>query len=556
MSFNALRDKDFFGRQEELAALNRVVLLADTDMARGAVLTGPRGIGKSELLRQLFGSLFWRQDRVAPFYYAVNPALLSAAAFAKTYLVGFLCQRLAFEKKEQALLQDDGMSIEGVSALVEERDVAWAREIIEQFMTGSSDPLDSLRIALAAPRRSALASGIPVAVLIDEFHLLNGLRIEGAAESSLVSFFREPLSYGKTPHVITGNTQEIQEMPVAGGLERISVLPLGPQDVSSHFLSVLRSHEAEGSAPPLLLRRLGGNPFYLKCVAGTAARKKQPEEGDFWNAYLREIREGVLASFWSSVLKDYFPDLARRRVALAITHKIHHTATPLSCQRIAKAFALTETQAEAIAHGLYLAGFVRGEYGVFRAVEDDVLRDIVDCLYLAEILAKPAFDLEQEFMEKLLSRREEAVRFEMVLPMAKESELVAAQCLEQIGKNMNLNQDAIGQLQIAVIEASINAIEHSKGMVDKFFVGVAVDSDRVEVSIESAGLEFIVQETGEPFGGREAAKASGRGWGIKLMKRFADEVKFEKTARGTKLVLVKKLEPAPAAQTEDRIHRE
>jgi anti-sigma regulatory factor (Ser/Thr protein kinase) len=87
-------------------------------------------------------------------------------------------------------------------------------------------------------------------------------------------------------------------------------------------------------------------------------------------------------------------------------------------------------------------------------------------------------------------------------------------------------------------------------------VSFVADGDRVEVSIESAGREFVVQETGEPFGDREHAKASGRGMGIKMMKRFADEVRFEKTARGTKTVLVKNLSKSAGVQKEDTANRE
>jgi anti-sigma regulatory factor (Ser/Thr protein kinase) len=76
------------------------------------------------------------------------------------------------------------------------------------------------------------------------------------------------------------------------------------------------------------------------------------------------------------------------------------------------------------------------------------------------------------------------------------------------------------------------------------------------VSIESAGWEFVVQETGEPFGDREHVKPSGRGLGIKMMKRFADEVRFEKTARGTKTVLVKNLAKSAGVKNEDTATRE
>ncbi len=122
MPFNALQEKDFFGRLQELDSLTKRVLQADRGQAQSAVLSGQRGIGKTELLKHLFGRLFWKQDRVAPFWYSVNPALLSVADFSKTYLVRFICQRLAFTKKDQSLFYHDGISIDGLSTLVEERE--------------------------------------------------------------------------------------------------------------------------------------------------------------------------------------------------------------------------------------------------------------------------------------------------------------------------------------------------------------------------------------------------------------------------------------------------
>jgi anti-sigma regulatory factor (Ser/Thr protein kinase) len=553
---STLQESEFFGRNAELADLCRRALQADRGLAQNAVLAGSPGIGKTEILKQLFAYLFWRQERIAPFYYTVNPALLNAVAFSKSYLTQYLCQRLAFEKKEQSLLHLDGISLDGISAIAEEREALWAREILDSYTQSAGDPLDALRIALSAPRQSALTTGIPVAVLIDEFHRLKELSVSGTPDSRLASLFEAPMSFRKTFHVIAGNTPEIQEMPVSGGLEQIPVQPLGSEAASSQILSLLRAHDAEGAVPPLLLRHLGGNPFYLGRVVTMACMKKNPEDSDFWNAYIREIMEGNLSLFWSAILKSFFPDLGLRRSALAITYKICHTAEPLSCQRIAKSFALSDGQARDTVYSLYLAGFIRGEFGIFRPVEDRVLRDVIDCLYMREVLAKSPHELEQGFREKLLPQKETAVRFEITLPMAKEAELVAAQCLDQIGKNLQLDQDTVGQLQIALIEACINAMEHSKGTERKVHVSVAADGDQVEVAVESSGQEFIVQETGEPFGDRDTSKHVGRGWGIKVMKRFTDKVRFEKTARGTKIVLVKKLKKSAGVQKEDSNNRE
>lgn len=557
MSFSLLQQADFVGRADELESLVLRANAALTGQAASVVVSGPVGIGKTELLKQLFGHLFWKQQRIIPFYYTVNPALLSAAAFSQDYLSRALCQVLAFENKEQTLLSFDGISLDALSALIEERGPAWAREILNRYLRSLAEPLDALRIALSAPRHIALATGMPMAVLIDEFNRLNELSIDGVPEPRLASLFEAPMAFGKTPHVVTGNAAEIHEMPVASCLERLTILPLGSEDASSRALSLLRAGQAAGDGPPPhLLHHLGGNPFYLSCLLKKACAKKHPEPGDYWKAYAAEIAGGALFLRWTSILKNYFPDLSARSTALSVAYKICHADEPLSCQGISKAFALSDVRAEAIAQGLYLAGFIRGEFGVFRAVEDRVVQDLVDYLYGREIQGKSVHDLEKRIIAKSLPQQEGSVRFEMTLPMAKDAELVAAQCLEQIGKNMQMNQDAVGQMQIAVIEACINAIEHSRGADRNIYLTFLIAGDRMEAGIESAGQEFIVQETREPLDDTRVSKAPGRGWGIKLMKRFVDEVRFEKTQRGVKTMLIKKFAKNADMQKEKTTDRE
>ena len=70
MPFSSLQKKDFFGRQLELASLYKSVLQADSGQAHSVVLCGRRGIGKTELLKHLFGQLFLESgpDRSFPVY--------------------------------------------------------------------------------------------------------------------------------------------------------------------------------------------------------------------------------------------------------------------------------------------------------------------------------------------------------------------------------------------------------------------------------------------------------------------------------------------------------
>jgi predicted ATPase len=149
MPISTLREKDFLGRSEELSDLYHRSLDVERGIARRIFLAGARGIGKTEFLSQLYNRLFWTQDKVAPFYYSANNAILCAADFSKDYLTQFLCQRLAFEKKEQSLLSLDGLSIKGLSSLAQERNAAWANILLERFIHGSGEPIDALRIAQA-----------------------------------------------------------------------------------------------------------------------------------------------------------------------------------------------------------------------------------------------------------------------------------------------------------------------------------------------------------------------------------------------------------------------
>ena len=556
MPFSTLPEKDFFGRQEDLSLLSGRLLAAAAGPVRSAVLSGPRGIGKTELLKQLFGNLFWKQDRIVPFFFTVNPALLSAAAFSRTYLVQFLCHAFAFRRKEQALLHRDGMSIDDVTMLAEDEGALWALEVLDRYRRSPQDPLDALQIAVNAPYRAALATGRPVAVLIDEFQRLRDLRIDGIPDPALVSLFEEPMSSGRVPHLITGSAPEIQEMAVASGLERVPVRPLADDGARAQVQALLGGPDAACPLPTLLLRRLGGNPRSLGCIAESVRRNGARGEEDFWDAYAHEVMEGVLASLGSAVLRRFLPDLDLRKAALGMLRMLHQASAPLSPQRIARSLSLTDAQVAAVLQALYRAGLVRGEFGVFLPVEDQVVRDVLESLYRKELLAESHRDRERSLREAVQPQRERSVRFDLTIPTIREAELVVAQCLEQVGKQLQLHEDTIGQMQIAVIEACINAIEHGAGTDDTITVTMVADRDRLEVSIESSGPEFIVQETGEPAGrGRESAEASGRGWGIKLMKRFADEVRFERTARGTRTVLIKKWGSTAGAHKEDTANR-
>lgn len=129
--------------------------------------------------------------------------------------------------------------------------------------------------------------------------------------------------------------------------------------------------------------------------------------------------------------------------------------------------------------------------------------------------------------------------FDIILPMSAKAELVAAKAVEEIGTEMGFDDYTITQIKTALVEACINAFEHSKIKRSKVYCRFIVGDDRLVLQIQNQGKDFepaLSPRAGDMY---KPAGHAKRGWGIELMKQLMDEVRFEKVHGGTKLVMVK-----------------
>ncbi|HWN11814.1 MAG TPA: ATP-binding protein [Pyrinomonadaceae bacterium] len=149
--------------------------------------------------------------------------------------------------------------------------------------------------------------------------------------------------------------------------------------------------------------------------------------------------------------------------------------------------------------------------------------------------------------------------FEFVLPMSSDSELLAANTAEQIARRAQFTPEAINQIKTAIVEACINASEHSLSPDRKIYQRFRVEDDKLVITIASRGIvpsnienrntaaavfesvqpsAGLGLDSGEEYG--DAAEQR-RGWGLKLIQTLMDEVEFERVDEGTSLRMVKYL---------------
>ena len=134
--------------------------------------------------------------------------------------------------------------------------------------------------------------------------------------------------------------------------------------------------------------------------------------------------------------------------------------------------------------------------------------------------------------------------FLVVVPMGEDNELLAANTVEQIARRLSFRPEAINQIKTAIVEACINASEHSFSPDRKIYQRFRVENDRLVITISSRGV--VPTNIGGNVGTNENHEAvdlgdERRGWGLKLIRSLMDEVEFERVDEGTRLRMTKYL---------------
>jgi serine/threonine-protein kinase RsbW len=124
----------------------------------------------------------------------------------------------------------------------------------------------------------------------------------------------------------------------------------------------------------------------------------------------------------------------------------------------------------------------------------------------------------------------------MVIPMGTDTELIAARAVEEIARRVNFQPEAINQIKLALVEACINATEHSLSPDRKIYQRFRVEDDKLVVTVASRG---VVPANVPDNGGANGDGKSRRGWGLKLIRSLMDEVEFERVDDGTQLKMTK-----------------
>jgi|TARA_Y100000992_G_C20935228_1_gene336357 anti-sigma regulatory factor (Ser/Thr protein kinase) len=131
---------------------------------------------------------------------------------------------------------------------------------------------------------------------------------------------------------------------------------------------------------------------------------------------------------------------------------------------------------------------------------------------------------------------------ELKLPILKNMELIATQTAEVVSKHMALSEEKAGEISMAIIEACINAFEHSNSK-EEIFIHFIISEDNLTVKVIDQGVGFDATQVAIPdIDNKLNTTERKRGWGIMLIKELMDYVHFTSDSSGTTLTMVKNKE--------------
>ncbi|HEY2092632.1 MAG TPA: ATP-binding protein [Thermoanaerobaculia bacterium] len=132
-------------------------------------------------------------------------------------------------------------------------------------------------------------------------------------------------------------------------------------------------------------------------------------------------------------------------------------------------------------------------------------------------------------------------QMELTLPMVPDIEIAAARAAGNLAREMGMASEKVDEMTHAIIEACINAREHS-GCADNRmylrFVGTTEgDGPRIDIWITDHGKGFDVGEA--RVRRQNLGAAHKRGWGLQIIEAHMDEVEITTSAHGTTIHMVK-----------------
>ena len=129
---------------------------------------------------------------------------------------------------------------------------------------------------------------------------------------------------------------------------------------------------------------------------------------------------------------------------------------------------------------------------------------------------------------------------DLKIPMLPDMELAATKTAEAMGEYLSFDEDKIDEIKLALIEATINAFEHSDSDDRKVEITYIAENDTLTIKIHDKGKGYHKKAIQKPDIKEKLKSDYKRGWGISLMKELMDTVEIIQDHEGCTVIMTKR----------------
>lgn len=132
----------------------------------------------------------------------------------------------------------------------------------------------------------------------------------------------------------------------------------------------------------------------------------------------------------------------------------------------------------------------------------------------------------------------------LTLRLEPDMELQASDQACRIAASMRMSPDKIDEVRMAVVEACINAIEHSAATDGRLHLTFTVLGSKrkprtLKITVTDRGVGFDPDRLEYPTIEEKLHARRKRGWGLRIIEGLMDEVVVRSGAEGTSVVMSK-----------------
>ena len=131
-------------------------------------------------------------------------------------------------------------------------------------------------------------------------------------------------------------------------------------------------------------------------------------------------------------------------------------------------------------------------------------------------------------------------KVELTIPIIHDMELAATKTAEVVAKHMGLDEEKSAEISMALIEATINAFEHSNSQAGNVEIHFVIQEETLLITVTDRGKGFDKSKVKIPKIEEKISSDFKRGWGLQLIQELMDTVKYESSEDGTTVTMTKK----------------